>query len=92
MTLGNMHELGVQHLIAYCLNDACRHQALIDVSKYSDEKYRRFSAERSAGSAAASALILGRENIHRGRGRSRAAYARLSPIERAAGDADEAVL
>jgi hypothetical protein len=31
MTLGNMRELGVQRLIAYCLNDACRHSALIDV-------------------------------------------------------------
>ncbi len=35
MTLGNMRELGVQHLIAFCLNDACRHQALIDVSSLS---------------------------------------------------------
>jgi len=34
MTLGNMREQGVHHLIAFCLNDACRHQALIDVSKY----------------------------------------------------------
>ena len=34
MTLGNMRELGVQNLIAFCLNDACRHQALIDVSSY----------------------------------------------------------
>jgi hypothetical protein len=34
MTLGNMRELGVRHLIAYCLNDACRHSALIDVSSY----------------------------------------------------------
>jgi hypothetical protein len=34
MTLGNMRELGVRHLIGYCLNDACRHQALIDVSEY----------------------------------------------------------
>jgi hypothetical protein len=34
MTLGNMRKQGVRHLIAYCLNDACRHQALIDVSKY----------------------------------------------------------
>ena len=32
MTLGNMRELGVQNLIASCLNDACRHTALIDVS------------------------------------------------------------
>jgi hypothetical protein len=34
MTLGNLRELGVQNLIAFCLNDACRHQALIDVSSY----------------------------------------------------------
>jgi hypothetical protein len=31
MTLGNMRELGVQRLIAYWLNDACRHTSLIDV-------------------------------------------------------------
>ena len=34
MTLGNMRALGVQHLVATCLKDACRHQGLIDVSKY----------------------------------------------------------
>jgi hypothetical protein len=34
MTLSNMRRQGVHHLIAYCLNDSCRHQALIDVSKY----------------------------------------------------------
>jgi hypothetical protein len=34
MTLGNMRQLGVQRLIASCLNDACRHQGLIDVSSY----------------------------------------------------------
>jgi hypothetical protein len=34
MTLANMYEQGVHHLIAFCLNDACRHQALIDVSSY----------------------------------------------------------
>jgi hypothetical protein len=32
MTLGNMRQLGVQNLIASCLNDACRHQGLIDAS------------------------------------------------------------
>jgi hypothetical protein len=32
-----MRELGVHHLVACCLNDACRHQALIDVSAYPDE-------------------------------------------------------
>jgi hypothetical protein len=25
MTLGNMRELGVWNLIAFCLNDACQH-------------------------------------------------------------------
>jgi len=35
--LGNMRKLGVQRLVATCLNDACRHQGLIDVSKYPDD-------------------------------------------------------
>jgi hypothetical protein len=34
MTLGNMRELGVQRLVAYCLNPSCRHEGLIDVWKY----------------------------------------------------------
>ncbi len=34
MTLANMRAQGVHRLICYCLNDACRHQALIDVSSY----------------------------------------------------------
>jgi hypothetical protein len=34
MDLANMRRQGVHHLIAYCLNDACRHQAIIDVSSY----------------------------------------------------------
>jgi hypothetical protein len=34
MTFDNMRALGVQRLIASCLNDACRHVALIDVSSY----------------------------------------------------------
>ena len=37
MTLGNMRELGVQRPIASCLNDACRHEGLIDVSKYPED-------------------------------------------------------
>jgi hypothetical protein len=37
MTLGNMRQLGVKRLLASCLNDACRHTALIDVSSYSAE-------------------------------------------------------
>jgi hypothetical protein len=37
MTLGDMRDLGAQRLIASCLNDACRHQALIDVSGYPAE-------------------------------------------------------
>ena len=34
MPLGNMRQQGVHHLIAFCLNDSCRHQALIDMSSY----------------------------------------------------------
>jgi hypothetical protein len=37
MTLGNMRQLGVHRLVAHCLNDACRHQGLIDVSKFPDD-------------------------------------------------------
>ena len=37
MTLGNMRALGVQRLIASCLNDACRHVALIEVWSYPAE-------------------------------------------------------
>jgi hypothetical protein len=34
MDLANMREQGVTHLVAFCHNDACRHQAVIDVSSY----------------------------------------------------------
>ena len=37
MTLGNMREQGVQHLVAHCHNDACRNQAPIDRSKCPDD-------------------------------------------------------
>jgi hypothetical protein len=37
MTLGNMRQQGLHHSIAFCHNDACRHQALIDVSAYPPE-------------------------------------------------------
>jgi hypothetical protein len=36
MTLGNMREQGMHNLIGYCLNNACGHSALIDVSAYPD--------------------------------------------------------
>jgi hypothetical protein len=34
MDLANMRRQGVRSLIAYCLNEACRHQAVIEVSSY----------------------------------------------------------
>jgi hypothetical protein len=37
MALRNMRALGVQRLIASYLNDACRHTALIDVSRYPED-------------------------------------------------------
>jgi hypothetical protein len=50
MTLGNMRHLGVRRLVATCLNDACRHQGLIDVSKYPDDTEVPSFARRSPGS------------------------------------------
>ena len=53
MTLGNMRELGVQRLIASCLNDACRHAALIDAWSYPAEtEIQAESASSQTGSAA----------------------------------------
>jgi hypothetical protein len=37
MTLGTMRHLGVHRLVAHCLNPACRHEGLIDVSSYADD-------------------------------------------------------
>jgi hypothetical protein len=34
MTLGNMYKQRARRLIAFCHNDACRHQALIDQLSY----------------------------------------------------------
>ena len=34
MTLGNMRELGVQRLAVSCLNQACGHEMVFDVSSY----------------------------------------------------------
>jgi hypothetical protein len=46
MTLGNMRLLGVHHLVAYCLRDACRHAGLIDVSQYpADTQVRWFRSQ-----------------------------------------------
>jgi hypothetical protein len=46
MRLGNMRVLGVQRLVASYLNDACRHQGLIDVSNYpADTEVRSFASK-----------------------------------------------
>ena len=34
LMLANMRQIGVERLLASCLNDACRHQGLVDVSNY----------------------------------------------------------
>jgi hypothetical protein len=48
----------VQRLIASCLNDACRHQGLIDVSKYPDDvEVPSFARKVSAPSAALGVAI-----------------------------------
>jgi hypothetical protein len=48
MTLGNMREMGVQNLIASCLNDACQHTSLIDVWSY---QVSMFARESEVGTA-----------------------------------------
>jgi hypothetical protein len=54
MTLGHMRALGVKRLIASCLNDACRHTALIDVWSYPAETeipyFRRYVVCAKCGS------------------------------------------
>jgi len=52
MTLGNMRALGVQRLIASCLNSSCRHDGLIEVSKYPDDTEVPWFANKRARSAA----------------------------------------
>jgi hypothetical protein len=47
MTLGNMREQGVYHLIGFCHNDTCRHQALIDVSDCPDHAKVRWFRQRA---------------------------------------------
>ena len=37
LMLANMRQIGVERLLASCLNDACRHQGIIDVSSYPGE-------------------------------------------------------
>jgi len=37
MTLGHMRQLGVHRLQVSCLNQACRHEAVFDVSGYPDD-------------------------------------------------------
>jgi hypothetical protein len=46
MTLGNMREHGVYRLLVSCLNQQCRHEALIDVSSYPDDMEVRSLARR----------------------------------------------
>jgi hypothetical protein len=46
MTLGNMRHLGVQRLVACCLNPACRHQGLVGVTSYADDVEVPFFAQK----------------------------------------------
>ena len=52
MTLGNMRQQGVDHLIAFCHNDACRHRSAdrrVEVSRRLDRCPAKL--ERVAGNA-----------------------------------------
>jgi len=46
MTLGNMRELGVQRLLVSCLNQACGHEVVFDVSSYPGDMEIRSLARR----------------------------------------------
>jgi hypothetical protein len=46
MDLAIMREQGVRGLIAYCLNDSCRHQAVLDVSSHPGDMLIRGSGPR----------------------------------------------
>jgi hypothetical protein len=72
MTLGNMRHLGVQGLIAYCLNPSCGHEGLIGVLKYPDD---------------GSAGIRQKGRLRQMRG-AWPAYRRSAELERAAGTAE----
>jgi hypothetical protein len=54
MTLGNMRELKVRYQVAFCHNDACRHQAVIDVATRPRHRCFGSAARPHAASAAAS--------------------------------------
>jgi hypothetical protein len=47
MDLDNMRRQGVRRLIAFCLNDSCRHQAVIEVWSYPPETEALASVEHS---------------------------------------------
>ena len=73
LTLGNMRELGVTRLIASCLNDACRHTALIEVWSYPAEtEIPYFKAASFVPSAAAAATRSTCGQIGKSNRRSRA--------------------
>jgi hypothetical protein len=68
---------GVTQLIAFCHNDACRHQALIDVSSYpGDTLVSWFQSKIKCGKC----------------GRRGQAGRRAAELGSAAGDADEAAI
>ena len=73
-------ELGVQRLIASCLNDACRHTALIDVSSYPAEtevpyfKSRVVCAAPRSDLSAVSAYFNYQGLYERGKGRHLAVF------------------
>jgi hypothetical protein len=54
MTLGNMREFEVRYQVAFCHNDACRHQAVIDVATRPRHRCFGSAARPHAATAAAS--------------------------------------
>jgi hypothetical protein len=46
MTLGNMRQLGVQRLLASCLNPSCRYESLIEAFSYPPETEITYFSKR----------------------------------------------
>src|SRR5262245_40664747 len=62
MTLGNMRSLGVERLLVSCLNQACRHEVVFDVSSYPDDMDVQSLAPRMICSKCGGEKAFGRPN------------------------------
>jgi ketosteroid isomerase-like protein len=63
MDLANMRRQGVRNLIAFCLNDACRHQALIEGKDAIHSYFARLANSGDKVSVEASKVIVLHDDV-----------------------------